>query len=85
MNTNGAHSSTGAVFNCSSALQSWSGQEVDLLPQRMPLRRGMTSSICSSALQSWSGQEVDLLPQRMPLRRGMTSSMCCPRTNWLMP
>ena len=46
MNTNGAHSSTGAVFNCSSALQSWSGQEVDLLPQRMPLRRGMTSSMC---------------------------------------
>lgn len=40
------NSSTGAVFSCSSALQSWSGQEVDLLPQRMPLRRGMTSSMC---------------------------------------
>ena len=32
-------------FSCSRARQSWSGQEVPLPPQSMPLRRAITSSI----------------------------------------
>ena len=54
------YSLAGACFSCSSALHNWSGQEVLLAPQRMPFRRGMTSSI-RWPLTSW------LMPCRLPL------------------
>lgn len=56
-------------FSCSNAWQSWSGHDVGFAPQRMPLRRLMTSSIF------WPFTNR-LMPCRLPLHPP-TKNTCC--------
>ena len=59
----------GAFLSCSNARQSWSGHDVFLAPQRIPLMRCMTSSMCCPRT-SW------LIPCRLPLQPPRKNTCC---------